>query len=227
MALTSRLDQRYRQVHDLPAMSREMDWSDQMSIVDQLPALIGVVVGATMSYVSTSLSERSRWRRSQAVRWDERRLTAYTDYGNAVKELVLLADRIAAGRGLSTSPQPLDPDEEALTTLADAAARCSVLRETLRLLADTDTITAATNMNHHAWQLEWFARGQLDGGPTAYDRAFKEYKKARDEYLRCARKSLQVAGPGGSRTSWPPRWQRTAATAPTPAEQTRSTGDSD
>ncbi|TCO55938.1 hypothetical protein [Actinocrispum wychmicini] len=185
-----------------------------MSIVDQLPALVGVVVGAAMSFTSTSLTERSRWRRSQAVRWDERRLAAYSDYGTAVKDMVLLANRIAAARGLNTHPQPLDPDDEALAMLAKAATQCSVLSETVRLLGNTDTITAARTMNHQAWQLEWFARGQLDGDSAAWDKAFQDYKAARDEYLRCARQHLQVTGSGTPHDrTWPPRWLPTPPAA--------------
>ncbi|MFD8492782.1 hypothetical protein [Amycolatopsis sp. NPDC059657] len=179
-----------------------------MSIVDQLPALLGVVVGATMSYISTNLTERSRWRRSHAARWDERRLAAYSDYGNAVKEMVLLANRIAAARGPNTDPQPLEPDDDALATLTEAAMRCSVLSETVRLLADTNTITAARTMSHCSWKLEWFVRGRLDADTAAWQQAFKEYKDARDEYLRRARQSLQVTGsPIPHNRPWPPRWQ--------------------
>jgi hypothetical protein len=193
-----------------------------MSLVDQLPALLGVVVGVASSYLTTNLTERTRWQRNQAVRWDGRRLAAYTDYGNAVKEMVLLANRIAASRGLHSNVEPLDPDDEALTALAEAAARCSVLTETVRLLGDTDTITAARKMAHNAWRLEWFAQGRLDGGATAWDDAFKEYKDARDEYLLRARRHLQVTGfPTPLDRDWPLPWlsRPTAARSP---EQTSS-----
>jgi hypothetical protein len=168
----------------------------RMSLVDQLPALIGVIVGAGLSFTSTTVVERGRWRRGQAVRWDERKLTAYAEFGNAVKDMVLLANRIAGGRGLNEHPQPLAPDPENLTALAEAAAKCSLLNEQLRLLADEDTITASRALNHRAYRLEWFAYGRLDGGPDAWAAAYLEYRDARDEYLGHARASLQVAGPG-------------------------------
>ena len=174
-----------------------------MSLVDQLPALIGVVVGAGLSFTSTSFVERGRWRRSQAVRWDERKLAAYAEFGNAVKDMVLLANRIAAGRELNEHPQPLEPSERNLTALAEAAAKCSLLSEQLRLLADEDTITASRAMNHRAYRLEWFAYGRVEGGPDAWAAAYLQYRDARDEYLSCARASLQVTGPGIPRDrSW-------------------------
>jgi hypothetical protein len=175
-----------------------------MSLVDQLPTLIGVIVGAGLSFTSTSITERGRWRRSQAVRWDERKLAAYAEFGNAVKDMVLLANRIAAARGLNDHPQPLEPDEAAMASLAEAAAQASVLSETLRLLADEETITASRAMSHRAWRLEWFAYGQAEGGSADWKTAFAEYKAARDEYLRCARNSLAVAGPGlPTERGWP------------------------
>jgi hypothetical protein len=177
-----------------------------MSVVDQLPALIGVVVGAALSFTSTTVTERGRWRRSQSVRWDERKLAAYAEFGNAVKDMVLLANRIAAARGLNQHPQPLAFDETNIAALAEAAAKCSLLNETLRLLADEDTITASRALNHRAWRLEWFAYGRVEGTPADFATAFAEYKAARDEYLRCARNSIEVAGPGLPRDrSWPHR----------------------
>lgn len=185
-----------------------------MSFVDQLPALLGVVVGAAMAYTSTSLTERSRWRRGQAVRWDERRLSVYADYGNAVKEFVLLSSRIAAARGVNPSSQPLVPDDANLAMLSETAVRCSVLSETIRLLADTDTITAARKMAHLSWRLEWFADGRLESSPEKWEQAFIEYKDARNEYLNCARQNLQVTGSAISHDrTWPPPWFPTSTAA--------------
>jgi xanthine/uracil permease len=41
------------------------------SVVQQLPVLIGVAVGALASYLVTSATERARWQRQQATRWDD------------------------------------------------------------------------------------------------------------------------------------------------------------
>lgn len=79
-----------------------------MTLVDQVPMLLGVVVGAATSYLVTVTTERSRWRRQQAVRWDDRRLSAHTDYARAVKEVCMISLRLAAGRGLTDCPSPLE-----------------------------------------------------------------------------------------------------------------------
>jgi len=54
-----------------------------VSLQDQLPALIGVAVGTVGTIVATGLADRSRWRRRQSVRWDERRLDAYVAFARA------------------------------------------------------------------------------------------------------------------------------------------------
>lgn len=64
-------------------------------ILQQLPALIGVVVGALASYLAGAAAERARWRRSQSSRWDEKRAQAYADYSHAVKNVYVQCMRAA------------------------------------------------------------------------------------------------------------------------------------
>jgi hypothetical protein len=59
----------------------------------QLPALIGVIVGSVLSYAGRALTERSKWKRSQEVRWDARRVEAYSQYASAVKRQTRLCQR--------------------------------------------------------------------------------------------------------------------------------------
>lgn len=66
----------------------------------QLPAVVGVLLGILVTHMMTTFQERSRWRRQQAVRWDERRIAAYTDYAHAVKRVISIAVRLAAKRGV-------------------------------------------------------------------------------------------------------------------------------
>ena len=56
-------------------------------IVQQLPALIGVAIGALASYLADALTERTWWRRERFSRWDDRHVQAYADYGHAVKNV--------------------------------------------------------------------------------------------------------------------------------------------
>lgn len=64
-------------------------------IGQQLPALVGVVIGAGASYLAGAASERTRWRRERSSRWDERRAQAYADYGYAVKNVYVTSTRAA------------------------------------------------------------------------------------------------------------------------------------
>jgi hypothetical protein len=54
------------------------------ALLQQLPTLVGVLVGAAATYVATSTAERSRWRRQQSVRWDIHRYEAYAEYAHAL-----------------------------------------------------------------------------------------------------------------------------------------------
>lgn len=153
-----------------------------------------------MSFTGTYWMARAGWRRDQSIRWDERRLSAYLDYSNAVKELVTIADRLASNQPLESGVEPLEHTSENLGKLAAAEARRSVVSETLRLFADSDTGTAAREMTRCAWHLSWLARKAPDEDRSEWKRVFKDYEDARDDYMARARKSLDIAGPYGART---------------------------
>lgn len=177
-------------------------------IVDQLPTLLGVVVGGLMSYVVGALTERSRWRRQQEIRWDGQLLQAYSDYGHAVKECATRYLRLAAHRGLTDHPAPLEPTDAELEQAAAAESRRAAAVEALHLLTDAETAEAVQRLNRCVWHLEWLARGQLPGEPSSWAQAFHEYRAARDEFYERARRSLRVAEMGPVREApWPPPWR--------------------
>jgi hypothetical protein len=70
------------------------------SLVEQAPALLGVLIGALAAYAATALAERARWRRERLSRHQERQLQAYGDYALAVKRQLSAILRLAAARGL-------------------------------------------------------------------------------------------------------------------------------
>jgi hypothetical protein len=78
-------------------------------IVQQLPVLTGVVIGALASYLVSSATERAQWRRQQAARWDDKRIQVYADYGYSVKNVYIACLRIVENRGLNTKSVPTDP----------------------------------------------------------------------------------------------------------------------
>ncbi|MFC9330025.1 hypothetical protein [Kitasatospora sp. NPDC057015] len=188
-----------------------------MAVGAEFIALVGVVVGAGASYVSTSLSERARWRRQLDVRWDERRLVAYADYVSAIKDIVAAANRLAAHRGLTPHATPLEPTEQNLAQLDDAEVRRIALVETVRLLTDSDTMTAVTELNRCVWHLSAMSSGRVPADPVRWRAGFAAYRLARDEFHRCARSTLGIPGVAVSRDrSWPPRWFREGGAAAEP-----------
>jgi hypothetical protein len=181
-------------------------------VVSQLSTLIGVTLGAILSYLVGMLNERTRWRREQGARWDGLLLQAYSDYGQAIKECVLAYQRLAAHQGLTEDPSPVEPTDDALGQASKAEARRAAMTEPLRLLADSSTAVAVRKLNDAVWHLEWMARGRLTGASATWDEAYSVYRAARQNFHEKARASLQV--PGGviaERATWPPSWRRAGA----------------
>ena len=111
-----------------------------MSIVQQLPALIGVAVGALASYLASSATERARWRREQSSRWDDRRAQAYAEYGYAVKNVYVQCQRLVEVRAKGGDSQAAMG--EALAELDRLNAERTAKWEPVLLLGNPATIAA-------------------------------------------------------------------------------------
>lgn len=90
------------------------------AFMQQLPALIGVVIGALGSYAAIVRGDRARFRREQTARWEERRLSVYADFARSLKRTVTLTYRVATHLGNDPHPHALS-HEEAAPLLAEAA----------------------------------------------------------------------------------------------------------
>jgi hypothetical protein len=165
-----------------------------VSLVNQLPVLLGVIIGALGSYLTTAASERARWRRNLDSRWDDRRIEAYASYAQAVKQMINLAQRIAAGRGLGDPSEPLAPTRENLDLLAVAEDERARQWETVLLLGHPLTVAAARNWHEHAWRLEWYARALIVGEKSDWERARTAANIARAAFYESARSDLGVSG---------------------------------
>ncbi|MFC4471593.1 hypothetical protein ACFPH6_45095 [Streptomyces xiangluensis] len=160
------------------------------ALTQQILTIASVVVGVLASFVATSLTERSRWKRSQAARWDEKRLTAYAEYGNAVKLGVRLCYRIAAARNLVPTSQPIEI-QDGLSALAEAENERTARWETVLLLGEPATILTARKWHEAVWKLELLIRE--DGvEPAAFVEAYKESVRLRNVFYGCARLDLGV-----------------------------------
>jgi len=163
-----------------------------MGILEQLPALIGVAVGAVGAYLATSRNEKLRWQRARAERWDERRFDIYMNYANVLKRLGQIALRIGVARGFEHEVQPLGPDE-GLEALAEAESLRAAEWEGVLLVADTETIRAAREWHKIVWTLNQYARGTLDD-PDEWKAAVRSAIDARNTFYACARRDLGIDG---------------------------------
>ncbi|MBQ0901058.1 hypothetical protein [Micromonospora sp. U21] len=122
------------------------------TLLTQLPALLGVLVGTLGTILATSLTDRARWRRGQSVRWDERRLDAYVDYAHAIKESHAIALRMTADHRPGSHSHPIDR-ESGLVRLAEADARRTIVWENLLLLGGSRAAIKLGEYVEQAWQL--------------------------------------------------------------------------
>lgn len=164
------------------------------TFLDQIPTLIGVVIGTLGTILATSVSERAKWTRTQSVRWDDRRIDAYATYARALKEVHLLASRLTR----PTQPAERDPD---LRLLVQAEAECSKAWEAVLLLGDAATVTAGREWRAAAHRLVAAAQGRA-GDEFDRDATVRQIDEARDAFYAAARASLAVGGGAVAQASW-------------------------
>jgi hypothetical protein len=161
-----------------------------------LPALLGVLFGAAATYFSTTAAERSRWQRSQSVRWDERRIAAYTDYAHTVKLLITVVVRIAAHRGVHPDfDDRLDP-AEGLPLLAALGEERTVKWEAVLLLGSPEVIRAARTWHQIALELQVLAMGTPDD--AAWSAAIEAISQARRGFYEAVRRELRIPVAGST-----------------------------
>ncbi|MEU2257425.1 hypothetical protein ABZ540_30060 [Nocardia xishanensis] len=164
-----------------------------------------MVLGAGSTFAATTLTERAKWRRSQDTRWDDKRLTAYSEYANALKQYVQISYRLAAARGYPAVALPIDI-EVGLQALAEAESEKTIKWEGVLLLGSPAAVAAARAWNRAAWELGWAARGHVIE-PAEYVRRYSEMGRRRNEFYECARADLGVRSgelPPGDRPWLPP-----------------------
>jgi hypothetical protein len=171
-----------------------------VAFVQQLPALIGVVLGALASYLAVTLTERVRFRRDQAARWRDRRLTVYSDYARSVKTTVSVMFRVSAHLGNDPHPHPLT-HEDAAPQLAAASETRDAAWEMMLLLGEPAVVDAA-----HAWftavmAMERFVRDRVRD-PDEWSSLLDGQRVARARFYAAARRDLAL--PPGHAGQWQP-----------------------
>jgi hypothetical protein len=165
-------------------------WS-MSGVRDQLPTLLGILVGVLATFAATSAIERSRWRRENSTRWDGRRVDAYAEFSHAIKAYIVLAQRMAAARGLGDAKLPIDPDKD-LHRLVAAEERRGTTWEQVLLLGDERVIEAGRDWIVEAWRLEWFARGLLTD-EQEWRETETALRRTRAAFYSAARRDLGVS----------------------------------
>ncbi|MBQ1093900.1 hypothetical protein [Streptomyces sp. B93] len=176
------------------------------AFIQQLPTLIGVVIGALGSYLAVMRADRARFHREQAARWEERRLAAYAHYARSLKKSVTLAYRIAAHFGNDPHPHPLSP-EAAAPDLADAADGRDPAGEALLMLGSPDVVEAARAWVVVVMDMEQFLRDETRS-PEAWSVLLERQRAAREKYYAAVRRDLALP-PGHSG-----HWQLPASPTP-------------
>ncbi|MGW2235383.1 hypothetical protein [Streptomyces sp. NPDC001759] len=173
--------------------------------VDQLGTLLAVAAGAAGSYATTTLTERARWRRAQTERWHEKKFDVYARYGNALKEQIWVTQRVGAALGYPNVVDPLEP-AEGLRLLAEAETRRATIWESVLLVGDAATVTAARSWHEAIWTLGLHVREERHD-PAGWARDSRRVSERRDAFYACARRELGVAGPPPPSGNWPRAWQ--------------------
>ncbi|MFC8513715.1 hypothetical protein [Streptomyces sp. NPDC057257] len=169
------------------------------AFIQQLPALIGVVIGALGSYLAVARGERERFKRERAARWEERRLAAYSEYARALKRNVHLTYRVASYLGNDPHPHPLSP-EEAAPLFAEANVARDPAGEALILLGSTEVVDQARVWVTAVMEMERFLReGTQD--PQAWRTLLERQRAGREAYYAAVRDDLGM--PPGHSARWP------------------------
>ena len=166
-----------------------------MGIAAQVFTLVGVAIGALAAFVSSTLSERARYRRQLADGWRERKFDCYAIYLDDVKHMSVIARRIAASRDLELTATESLGSSEGAALLTEAETRRTRSMERVRLLSDAATASAAQALNEAVWRLEWIARGRVpDATADDWAGAVRSFLAAMNAFHVEARRELDVPG---------------------------------
>lgn len=156
----------------------------------QLLTLLGVVVGAFATFVSTRLVDRSRWRREEALRWDSKRLECYLDFAITIIRYITIGYRMTVKYRVTTHVQELD-FATGMPDLARAEAELSEKLEQVRMLGSPEVIAASQEWRREAIRLDAFARG-LQSKPEEYHKATWDRRTAQLRFYSAVRADLGV-----------------------------------
>ena len=156
-------------------------------------ALVGVALGAVVSYAATALTDRARWRRESTVRWEGRLFDAIVAFAAALKMQSRTCLRIAGSYWPSMTTNPIDPAEG-----GDLIARFEDERsghfERLLLLAPADIVSSARAWQESVWALHLVRDGPSVIEHEALESRFATASRCREAFYDSARRAIGVSG---------------------------------
>jgi nucleotide-binding universal stress UspA family protein len=122
-----------------------------------------------------------------------------------LKAQLRIAQRIGAALGFSDVSDPLEP-AEGMPLLADAESHRATEWESVLLVGDAATITAARRWHETIWTIELLIReGPVD--EEMWTRAHRLASEARDSFYASARGDLGINGAPPPPGQWPREWR--------------------
>ncbi|MFF3224103.1 hypothetical protein ACFYV7_15025 [Nocardia suismassiliense] len=169
-----------------------------------LGTLSGVVIGGAIAFLASYVNEKSKWGRSQATRWDERRLQAYSDFLIVTRGMHSLAARLVRIRAGDSDPHGM--------SLQDGAAELGELEreriqrwQEVQLLGSPNAVAIGDELNRCTWTLEYFAYGELTGDAD-WLLINREAYRLRREFSTAARDDLGVTNAEIAVPEWQDAW---------------------
>jgi len=159
------------------------------SFLQQLPTLVGVLIGAGATYAATSATERARWRRVQSVRWDEKRVNAYAEYAHALKQVISLSLRLAALRDAHPDDDRFPPPD-GIAALDAAEEQRTMKWEAVLLLGSSEVVIAGRAWHQDVFHLERLAYGEPTEVPLM--EAIKAIGQSRRRFYEVAKHDIGV-----------------------------------
>lgn len=165
------------------------------ALVQQLPALTGVVIGALGSYPAVVRGDRARFRRERVARREERRFAVYAGWAQALKQQVTPTYRVAAYLGNDPHPHPPSP-QDAEPLLAEIRTAREPHGEALVLLGSPKAVEQAREWIVTVLEMERSVRvGTRD--PAAWQGLLERRRAGREGYYTSVRDDLGLT-PGHS-----------------------------
>jgi hypothetical protein len=156
-------------------------------------SLLGVLIGAGLTFLASFYRESVQWRRSEIARLSESRRSAYADYAQAVKLDEVTCRRIAAHTGNYDAGGKLSV-EDGLAQLSKNLSDRNAFYETLLLVGSVNAVAAAREWNEAVAALRRFIRDEPGSRNTPFPELYTWALITRDRFYAAARRDLHVEG---------------------------------